>query len=132
MLVAESRELPSLRLPEEVVAESTAYCRDSSRLMWVVIDWLIHHIEHLDEQRLWQETIKQGDLSVLGVICDIANMQKDHPKFERLMAHCQPQPHREPFFHRVARSPYATRLAQENSLAVFSKWNYWCQELRYL
>jgi hypothetical protein len=132
VLVAESRDLPSIRSPEEVVAESTAYCRDSSRLLWVVVDWLIHHIEHLNEQLLLQETMKQGDLSVLGLICDIAKIRKNHPKFEQLMAHCRPQPNLEPFFHRVARSPYATRLAQENSLAVFRKWNYWCQELRYL
>lgn len=132
VLVAESRELPSTRSPEEVIAESTAYCRDSGRLMWVVVDWLIHHIERLDEQRLLQEMMKRGNLPVLGVVCDIANMQKKDPKFERLMVRCHPQPHLEPFFHRVARSPYATRLARENSLAVFRKWNYWCNELRYL
>lgn len=132
VLLARSRDLPSTRSPEEVIAESTAYCRDSSRLLWVVVDWLIHHIERLDEYWLLRETMKQGDMSVLGVVCDIAQMQKTHPKFEWLMAQCQPQAKMEPFFRRVARSPYATRLAKENSLDIFRKWNYWCQELRYL
>ncbi len=48
------------------------------------------------------------------------------------MAVCQPHRQLEPFFHRVARSPLATKLTQENSLEVFRKWNYLCRELRYL
>ena len=132
VLVAEKELAQLTRQPEEVIAESTAYCRASGRLMWVVVDWLIRHIDQIDEKKLIQESREKGDLSVLGVLCDIARLRKAHPKFERVMAGCQPHPHIEPFFHRVARSRLATQLAQENGLAVFQRWNYWCQELRYL
>ena len=132
VLVAEKEWLPLTRSPEEVIAESTAYCRASSRLMWVVVDWLIGHIDQIDEKRLVEETLKQGDLSVLGVLGDIAHLRNPHPKFEKIMATCKPYPQMEPFFHRVARSRLATTLAQENGLEVFQRWNYWCQELRYL
>jgi hypothetical protein len=54
-----------MRKKEEVIAESTAHCRESGRLTWVVLDWLIHHIEQVDEQKLLQETRERGDLSVL-------------------------------------------------------------------
>ena len=45
-----------------------------------------------------------------------------------------PPPHREvvPFFHRVAQSPLASRLARENAVDVFRRWNFLCSELRYL
>ena len=118
--------------PEELIAESTAYCRESGRLTWVVLDWLIHHIEDIDEHKLLRESRQSGDLSVLGVLCDAARLRRPHPKFERIMAICAPHSRMEPFFHRVARSPLASRLARENALDVFRRWNYLCSELRYL
>ncbi len=132
VLLAHPNELACFRSAEEVIAESTLYCRASGRLMWVVVDWLIRHIELLDEKRLMQETTRQGDLSVLGVICDVAYLRQAHPKFEWLTAHCRPQTKVELFFYRVARSKLATKLTEEHSLPVFRKWNYLCQEVRYL
>ena len=120
------------RTPEEVLAESTAYCRKSGRLTWVVLDWLIHHIEQIDEQKLLQATREQGDLSVLGVLCDAARLRNSHPRFERIISGCVPHNKVEPFFHRVARSPLASRLTRENALDIFRKWNYLCSELHYL
>lgn len=131
LLAEEDRTVP-VRPSEEVIAESTAHCRESGRLMWVVLDWLIHHIEWIDEQKLLQETKERGDLSVLGVLCDAARRRNPAPKFERILAVCAPHEKMEPFFHRVAGSPLASRLARENTLDIFLKWNYLCSELRYL
>jgi len=131
LLAEEARTVPA-RCPEQVLAESTVHCRESGRLTWVVLDWLIHHIEQLDEQKLLQETQERGDLSVLGVLCDAACLRKQHPKFERIIAGCAPHGEVETFFHRVARSPLALRLTREKALDVFRRWNYLCSELRYL
>jgi len=120
------------RRPEDVIAESTAHCRESGRLTWVVLDWLIHHIEQVDEQRLLQETQARGDLSVLGVLCDAARLRNPHSKFDRIIRVCAPHSTVELFFHRVARSPLASRLTRENALDVFRRWNYLCSELCYL
>lgn len=121
-----------VRPSEEVIAESTAHCRESGRLTWIVLDWLIHHIEEIEDQALLQKTVECGDLSVLGVLCDAAYQRNPHPKFEGLIRACVPHWEVVPFFHRVARSPLATRLTRENALDVFRKWNYLCSELRYL
>lgn len=120
------------RSPERVIGESTAYCRDSGRLTWVMLDWLLHHIEQVDITILLQETRRLGDLSVLGVLCDAAHMRSPHPKFEAIIRACAPPERVEPFFHRVARSRLARRLTEENPLEVFRRWNYLCNELRYL
>jgi hypothetical protein len=120
------------RPAEEVIAESTAHCRDSGRLTWVVLDWLIGHVEAIDEHILLQRTRECGDLSVLGVLCDAAYQRCPHPKFQQLMSACTPNPVLEPFFHRVARSPLASRLARENAQPIFLQWNYLSSELRYL
>ncbi len=122
----------SVRSPEEVLAESTAYCRASGRLMWVVLDWLIRHIGQLDEQKLHCAMPRGGDRGVLGVLCDAAYQRNPHPKLARLMAACAKPAEVAPFFHRVARSPLALRLTRDNALEVFSRWNYLCSELRYL
>jgi hypothetical protein len=132
VLLAETQDSAMTRPAEEVIAESTTYCRESARLTWVVVDWLIRHVEQIDEQKLVQATRNNGDLSVLGVLCNLADLRKAHPKFKRIMAVCQPHRQLEPFFHRVARSPLALKLTQENGLEVFRKWNYLCRELRYL
>jgi hypothetical protein len=124
-------DLP-VRPPEEVIAESTTYCRASGRLTWIVLAWLVHHVEEVDEQRLLQHTREVGDLSVLGVLCDAARQRNPHHKFEWIVHACSPSRKVETFFHRVARSPLASRLAQENALEVFRKWNYLCSELQYL
>ena len=122
----------STRNPEEVIAESTIYCRESGRLTWVILDWLIRNIEQIDEDKLLGETRRRGDLSVLGVLCDAARQRKPHSRLERIIASCIPNERVEPFFYRVARSPLASRLARENVLDVFCRWNYLCSELRYL
>jgi len=132
VLLAEVDTTLSPRSPEEVIAESTTYCRESGRLTWVVLDWLIHNVGQIDEERLLQETKERGDLSVLGVLCDAARQQKPYSKLERIIASCLPNDRVEPFFYRVARSSLASRLARENALEVFYKWNYLCSELRYL
>jgi hypothetical protein len=120
------------RAPEQVIAESTAHCRASGRLTWVVLDWLIRHIDRVDEHRLLREAHVCGDLSVLGVLCDAANERRPDPRFERLMRECGPNKTLEPFFYRISRSPLASRLVAENPLAVFRRWNYLSNELRYL
>jgi len=132
VLLAEADTTMPVRRPEEVIAESTAHCRESGRLTWVVLDWLIHHIEQIDEQKLLRETNNGGDSSALGVLCDAARLRNPHAKFERIIAACTPYGKVEPFFHRVARSPLASRLAREKALDIFRRWNYLCSELRYL
>ena len=132
VLLAETVMAMPVRPPEEVIAESTAHCRESGRLTWVVLDWLLQHIDEIDDQTLLQKAREGGDLSVLGVLCDAAYQRRPHPKFERLMSACAPHPEVVPFFLRVARSPLTSRLARENALEVFRRWNYLCSELRYL
>ncbi len=132
VLLADVAPAVRARSPEEVLAESTAHCRESGRLTWVALDWLIRHVEQIDEQVLLEKMPECGDLSVLGVLCDAARLRRPHSKFERLMRACAPHREVEPFFHRVARSPLASRLARENALDVFRRWNYLCGELRYL
>lgn len=131
LLANESRTVLS-RSPEEVIAQSTAHCRESGRLTWVVLDWLIRHIDQIDEEQLAGETRKQGDLSILGVLCDAAHLRHPHPKFERIMSACAPHDELELFFYRVAQSPLASRMARENALDVFRRWNYLSNELQYL
>jgi len=120
------------RPPEVVIAESTAQCRASSRLTWVVLDWLLRHVEKVDVQTLLQRTRERGDLSVLGVLADAANQRRPHPTFERIVRTCAPNPTLEVFFHRVAQSPLAARLAREHALDLFRRWNYLSSELCYL
>lgn len=131
-LVAEAiLDLPQ-RQPEQILADSTAHCRKSGRLTWVVLGWLTHHVDDIDENFLWRETTRMGDPSVLGVLCDAALLRIDHPRLRSLAARCTPPPRVEPFFHRVARSRLALKLTEENALEVFRKWNFLCAELRYL
>jgi hypothetical protein len=131
LLAQVDTKLP-VRSPELVIAESIAHCRESGRLTWVVLDWLMQHVEEIDEQILLQRTREVGDLSVLGVLCDAARQRKPHDKFEWLVYACVPHEQVVPFFHRVASSPLASRLARENGIDVFRRWNYLCSELRYL
>lgn len=132
VLVAGQRPAVEARPAEQVLAESTALCRDSARLTWIVVEWLRTDVDDLDEQALLDRTQAAGDLSVLGVLCDLADEATPHARFKRIMARCVPHPDREPFFSSVARSPLAARLARENALDLFLRWNYWCAEVRYL
>jgi len=132
VLLAEADSTVNARAREKLIADSTAHCRESGRLTWVVLDWLMRHIEEIDEYKLLKETRESGDLSVLGVLCDAASQRHPHPKFERLIRSCAPHPQLAPFFHRVARSPLALRQARDNALEIFRRWNYLSSELRYL
>jgi hypothetical protein len=132
VLLARIEKIPSIRPLEEVIGESTAYCRDSGRLTWIILDWLTRHINQVNEDKLLEETKKQGDLSVLGLLCDLANNKTLNPKFKKIIENCQPENNVQIFFNRVAKSPLATRITKENALEQFRKWNYLCSELRYL
>ncbi len=131
LLAAADGTVPT-RSTEQVIADSTAHCRESGRLTWVVLDWLVRHAEQLDDRELLENTSRCGDLSVLGLLCDAAYQRRPDPRFLRLMSECKPQPEITVFFHRVAQSPLASRLARENALEIFRRWNYLCEELRYL
>lgn len=120
------------RSPEEILAESTAYCRHSGRLTWVVVDWMIHHIQIIDENKLLKLTKEKGNLSVLGVLCDLARAKNPDPKYDRIVKACTPNNKVEIFFHRVAKSPLAERMTKEKPLEIFTHWNFLCSELRYL
>lgn len=132
VLLAEVDASLTPRQPEEVLAESTAHCRESGRLTWVVLDWLIQHIDEIDETLLLKHTRASGDLSVLGVLADAAYQRRPHVKFERIMRDCTPHAEVEPFFIRIAQSALATQIAHENSVDIFRRWNYLSSELRYL
>lgn len=132
VLVRDFAPPASLRSPEDVLADSTACCRDSGRLLWVALAWLIRNVDAINEVELIEATRQRGDLSVLGVLCDAACQRQPHPKYDRLLAACQPNDRVEVFFHRVARSPLARRLTLEQPLDLFRRWNYWCAELQYL
>jgi len=132
VLLAGANTVESPRPPEEVIAESTLHCRESGRLTWIVLDWLIDHVSEIDEQALLRNMAELGELSVLGVLCDAANQFRPNPKFERLMRGCKPHQELAPFFYRVAQSKLASRLARENSIEIFRRWNYLCGELRYM
>jgi len=132
VLLAEIPVAVPERAPEAVIAESTAHCRDSGRLTWVVLAWLIDHADVLDGHALVAATRAIGDMSVLGVLCDAADHHRPHPVFEQIVAACHPNDRLEPFFTRVSRSPLATRIAAENPIDIFLRWNYLCSELQYL
>ena len=117
---------------EQLIAESTAHCRDSGRLTWVVLDGLIRHVDQIDDRALTATPGRVGDLSVLGVLCDAARQRRPDPKLERIMAVCPPNDRLEPFFHRVGRSRVASRLATDEALDLFRRWNFLSHELRYL
>ena len=100
--------------------------------MWVVLDWLLEHIEQIDEYRLLERTKQIGDLSVLGLLCDVAHERSPNEKFLRILRECKPHQPMEIFFQRVARSPLASQSARDNALDVFRRWGYVSNELQYL
>lgn len=132
VLLKESNKITLSRTSEEVFAESTSYCRNSGRLTWVMLDWLIRNIKNIDEKRLLQDTKEKGDLSVLGILCDMAKSRDSNQKYNNIIKSCKPNKELEVFFYRVARSPLATKLTKENALEIFTRWNYLCNEIRYL
>ena len=132
VLLDKSDNITLSRTPEEIFAESTSYCRNSGRLTWIMIDWLISNINDIDEKKLIQKTKEKGDLSVLCLLCDLAQSRASNPKFDHIIRVCLPNNKLEVFFHRVARSPLARKLTKENALEIFFRWNFLCNEVRYL
>jgi hypothetical protein len=132
VLVAAHGPSVSHRRAEDLIAESTARCRESGRLTWVVLDWLMRHIDEIDEKRLFDQTRSFGDLAVLGLLCDAAHDRHPHSKFGSIVRRCAPNPELTPFFRRVEKSPLALQLTCENPLEIFRRWNYLSRELRYL
>ncbi|MCF8244083.1 MAG: hypothetical protein K9J37_02820 [Saprospiraceae bacterium] len=117
---------------EQLIAESTKYCRHSGRLTWVVLDWLIKNKSEINVPELLKATKMEGELAVLGLLANAANEQVPNAVFEKIMKGCKPNPVPDFFFFRIKNSQLASRLTMENPLPIFQKWNFWCNELRYL
>ncbi len=133
VLIAESEpDLPEVSSPEQLIAESTRYCRHSGRLTWVVLDWLLKNSEQINISELLKATKDTGDLAVLGLLANAANDRSANAVFEKIMKGCKPNPVPDFFFFRIKNSKLASRLTMENPLPIFQKWNFWCNELRYL
>lgn len=131
VLVSQTKETDAIEI-ERLIAETTKYCRYSSRLTWVLLDWIIRNVDKINTERLLQITAQSGNITVLGLISDIAKQRKDHIKFEHLIKASRPNGTKEIFFYRVSQSKLATRLTMEQNLPIFNKWNFYCNELSYL
>lgn len=133
VLVAQSEPTGSEAISaEQLIAESTKYCRHSGRLTWVVLDWLMKNNSEINVPELLKATKMEGELAVLGLLANAANEQAPGAVFEKIMKGCKPNPVPDFFFFRIKNSQLASRLTMENPLPIFQKWNFWCNELRYL
>jgi hypothetical protein len=56
---------------EKLIAETTKYCRYSGRLTWILIDWFIRNVDIIDAEKLVEQTIENGDITVLGLVTDL-------------------------------------------------------------
>ncbi len=130
-LVAESVDVKDIAI-EKLIAETTNYCRYSGRLMWILLDFLIRNIDAIDIFELINLTKKEGDISVLGLVADMAREKRNDIKFDQIINESQPNPTKEIFFHRVAKSKFASKITMQETLPIYEKWNFYCNELRYL
>jgi len=130
-LVAKSYDVKGIAI-EKLIAETTNYCRHSGRLMWILLDFLIRNIDTVDILELINLTKKEGEMSVLGLVADMAREKRNDVRFDQIIAESQPNPTKEIFFHRVAKSKFATKITMQETLPIYEKWNYYCNELRYL
>ncbi len=117
---------------EALIADSTRYCRHSGRLTWVVLDWLLKNKASVNVPALLRATNAMGDGAVLGLLANAAHAQTLDTVFEAIMAGCTPNVEQDFFFVRIKNSRLASRLTMESPLPIFMKWNFWCNELRYL
>lgn len=131
VLVAEIKPTKPIII-EDLIAETTKYCRYSGRLTWILIDWLIRNIEATNTKKLVAATKANGDMTILGLVSDIAKQKKNHPDFESIIKKSKPNKKKEIFFYRVSKSKLASKIAIAQSLPVYNKWNYYCNEIRYL
>lgn len=131
VLVSETKQLDSIDI-ENLIAETTKYCRYSGRLTWILIDWVIRNIDKINIEKLLHLTSLYGDITVLGLISDLAKQKRQNANLEYIIKSCKPNKKKEVFFYRVAKSKLASKLTIEQNLPIFNKWNFYCNELRYL
>ena len=131
VLLSERKDTEPIAI-ENLVAETTKYCRYSGRLTWILLDWIIRNIEEINTEKLIELTNKSGDITVLGLITDLANQKQTNIRFEYILKSSKPSEKKEVFFYRVLKSKLATKLTIENTLPIYDKWNFYCNEIRYL
>lgn len=131
VLVSELKQSNEIDI-ENLIAETTKYCRYSGRLTWILVDWIIRNIDDIKIDKLLEATSINGDITVLGLISDLANQKRENPNFKYLIKSSKPNIKKEVFFYRVSKSKLASRLTVEQNLPIFDKWNFYCNEVRYL
>lgn len=131
VFVSESKPTDNIEI-EELIAETTNYCRYSGRLTWVLLDWLIRNIDQVNVEKLMRLTKEKGNISILGLIADIAKQKNTNDKFDFLINFSHPNDKKEIFFYRVSKNKLASKLTIQQSIPIYNKWNYYCNELRYL
>jgi len=131
VLVSEVKQTETINI-ETLIAQTTKYCRYSGRLTWILIDWLVRNIDTVNIEKLLQLTSKEGDITVLGLISDLANRKRNNKKLDNIIKASKPNEKKEIFFYRVSQSKLASRLTIEQNLPIYDKWNFYCNELRYL
>jgi len=131
VLVSETKQTDDIEI-ENLIAETTKYCRYSGRLTWILIDWIIRNVEKINTEKLLQTTKQNGDITVLGLVSDLAKQKRDSEKLEFIVKSSKPNDKKEIFFYRVSQSKLATKITMEQNLPIYDKWNFYCNELRYL
>jgi len=131
VLIAEKKTTEKIDI-EHLIALSTKYCRYSGRLTWILVDWLVRNIKKLNVLKLIDLTKQIGDITVLGLIADLAKQKYNDINFDYIIKSSKPNDKKEIFFYRVAKSKLATKLTIEQTLPIYEKWNFYCNEIRYL
>jgi hypothetical protein len=131
VLISELKQANEIDI-ENLIAETTKYCRYSGRLTWILVDWIIRNIDEINVSKLLEATSINGDVTVLGLISDLAKQKRENANFEYLIKSSKPNEKKEVFFYRVSKSKLASRLTIEQNLPIYDKWNFYCNEVRYL
>jgi len=131
VLVSDVRQTETIDI-ENLIAETTKFCRYSGRLTWILLDWMIRNVDKINIYKLLQITKINGDITVLGLISDLAKQKRDDLNLEFIIKSSKPNAEKEVFFYRVSQSKLATKLTMEQNLPIYDKWNFYCNELRYL
>jgi len=115
-----------------IIAESTKYCRFSSRLTWILLGWACKNLDKIDVEKLLNQTKEIGDLTVLGVICEAIKAKSHTSELETIINQCPKSEKTEIFFHKIASNKLATMIVEKEALPLFKKWNYLSAELEYI
>lgn len=117
---------------EQTLLEGAEQGRRDPRVFWATLLWAATYIDLVNISRLSNMLKGYREISVIGVMCELAYERNANRKFLAVCRRCHYRKDKEIFFYKMAEMEVTKREVINNAMPLFLKWGFYCSYVNFM